>query len=169
MRKLLALLATTVCMFSYCGMNAFGQQASYYYFVGATSTKTTGLIKGGLAGMNNLCRSQFNKETHMCSADEFFSSAPTAANNKVVVWIQPALHGCVYNGSAIMCQEGGSSSFVPATNAALACQNGGNPWTSNSATNNGTSAAFTTATGFQLDTSTACNESHPVACCAPAD
>lgn len=169
MRKLLVLLAATVCMISYCGMNAFGQQASYYYYAG-NSAKTAASPKngGGLAGMNSLCRSSFGKESHMCGSDEFFASAPIPSSKSQTVWIQPALHDCFFNGLKVVCQEGGSPTLVT-QDQAWACQdNAGDPWTSTSSSNYGTTANYSSATGWQL-TKTPCNGSYPVACCAPAD
>jgi hypothetical protein len=169
MRKLLALLAATVCMISYSGMNAFGQLASYYYYVG-NSAKTAASPKGGggLAGMNSLCRSGFGKEAHMCSADEFFASASIPSSKTQTVWIQPALHNCLNNGTEIVCQEGGSPSLVT-QDMAWACQdNAGDPWTSTSSSNYGTTAVYSSATGWQLTKTPCSDKSYPVACCSPA-
>jgi hypothetical protein len=121
MRKL-ALFAAVVCLISCYGMNAFGQSGRY---VGWSSGVTTGDRPAGQAGMNQMCINSF-PTSHMCNVDEFFSTAGTISNgiavaNNVQLWVQPALHNCLYDGSVnqVTCQEGGTSATVPQSNLSL--------------------------------------------------
>lgn len=156
MRKL-ASIAAVVCLISCCGMNAFGAGAAPR-FEGASAGYTNG-DRVGQSGMNQECRATYGTTSHMCNADEFFSTAGTGANG-AALWVQPSVSNCAYDGTQVACQEGGASTLVPQSNLFLTC--GG--WTSASG-NNGTSAVYSTATGWTLLTDSDCNAQRRVACC----
>ena len=160
MRKL-AFFAAVVCLISCYGMDAFGQTLTTRYMGPSNNANTGGARPGQAGGMNQACITAYGNTAHMCTVDEFFGSAGTA-NNNLQLWIQPAVHNCVFEGTQVTCTEAGTSQPVPEANLYFTCGN----WTLSSG-DLGTTVEFVKGSGWVLNVEADCSQSHKVACCKP--
>jgi hypothetical protein len=164
MKKLALFTATVVCLISFYGMNAYGQVITRY--LGPSGGTINGA--GTLARMNTACQTTYGTAAaHMCDVDVFFATATVPGQNRTL-WIQPAVHNCVWNGTETMCEEAGATAQVSESNAHQTCNSTPGPWTSASGFS-GTTVSFTTGAdavnGWVLNTSADCSVANQVACC----
>jgi hypothetical protein len=167
MRKL-ALLAAVVCLICCYGMNAAGQttvQSWGSHFVGAAGPWQG--AAGTLTGMNDQCQSVYGPDAHMCTVDQFYSSASISsigASGTSTLWLQPSFHDCVYDSTvkAVTCRQTGVIGRQKEATMFQTCNN----WLSNKASDTGTVYTYT-ATFIGTSYSEPCNKLVAIACCAP--
>jgi hypothetical protein len=171
MRKL-ALMAAVACLVFGYAMNAnaanpvWSGTVQSEHYVGFTTATTNGNAHGQV-GMNALCQAQYGVTAHICSVDQYFSSA-SAGSFVQEKWLQPSVSNCISSASSpsgVLCEVPtiSNGAFIDPTEWVRYCEG----WVSDSSTDFGAAAEAGAVTYAHLSNTTTCNTRLPVACCAP--